>query len=229
MQALRWTMISMVVGTSLLAGCKKKEEGAPKESTKGGGETTKEAKPAGGPDFSKWDVAGKKKAWTGSWVAKDNGSWQAWTVGADGKVQVQEGEEAKSFTLEVEAPCYAYFANDKGMKFPHPFTVLPDGKIKTSGDGGGYRKGADAIYCDGSGKIFEIAGGKCTLWEDDFGKWKSAAGDCSLAGDVFKHADPNGGEFKLEGDSIVAGSNPTESVADHEAAKTAAAAKNAAK
>lgn len=240
MKAITSVLTTITLGSLLAtAGCgKKKEEPAPAGDKAGGasmagGERMAggEKKPAAGPDFAAWDTAGKKKAWTGSWVAKDNGSWQAWTVGADGKVQVRDGEKDETYNLEVEIPCYAYFANEKGMKFPHPFTVKADGKIHTSGSGGGYRKGSEAIFCDGSGSIFVLAAdGKCTTYKDDFGKWVASPGECSLAKsadgkDVFKHGDPNGGEFAIDGDAIIAGSNPTESAADHEAAKAAALAK----
>jgi hypothetical protein len=185
------------------------------------------------PDFSAWDSAGKKKAWVGSWVVKDNGSFQAWTVGADGKVQVREGDKDSSYMLEVEIPCYAYFATDSGMKYPHPFTVTADGKLRSSGVGGGYRKGAEAIFCDASSTVYVLgADGKCVAWKDEI-EWTKSDAECSLGKDaegkdVFKHGEPNGGEFVIEGDAIIGGKYPSEPAADHEAAKTAAAAKNAA-
>jgi len=229
---------TLPLALSLSLGACKKDEAAAPPKDKPPAEADKPKKPEPPakltPDFSAWDTAGKAKAWTGSWVVKDNGSFQAWTVAADGKVDVREGDKDSVFKLEVEVPCYAYFATDKGMKFPHPFTVTADGKLRSNGGGGGYKKGAEAIFCDGSGTIYVLgADGKCTTWKDEF-EWKKADGECSLAKnaegkDVFKHGDPNGGEFLIEGDAILGGTSPTESAADHEAAKTAAAAKNTAK
>jgi hypothetical protein len=229
---------ALVLSGSLFLGACKKDEAAPKDKPV---TETKEApkdkppEPAKvAPDFSAWDPAGKAKAWTGSWVVKENGIFQAWTVAADGKVDVREGDKDKTYKLEVEIPCTAYFATDQGMKFPHPFTVTADGKVRSNAGGGGYKKGAEAIFCDGSGTIYVLgADGKCTTWTKDF-EWKKADGDCSLAKnaegkDVFKHGDPNGGEFDIDGDAILGGQSPTESAADHEAAKAAAVAKNTGK
>jgi hypothetical protein len=73
-----------------------------------------------------------------------------------------------------------------------------------------------------------LDGGECVIWEDDFGKWKKRDGECAVAkteagGEVFSHADPNGGEYAIEGGAIVGKSSfPTEKVVgDHEAAKKA--------
>lgn len=228
------TTLPLALSLSLGACSKKEKDGAPAPATDKSATASADKKGGPAPDFSAWDLAGKTKAWTGSWVVKDNGSFQAWTVAADGKIDVREGDKDSVFKLAVEAPCYAYFATDKGMKYPHPFTVMPDGKVRSNGGGGGYRKGTEAIFCDGSGTIYVLgADGKCTTWKNEF-EWKQGTGECSLAKnaegkDVFKHGDPNGGEFMIEGDAILGGTSPTESAADHEAAKTAAAAKNAAK
>jgi hypothetical protein len=234
---------SVIVATTLLGlgtwGCKKDEAAAPAKpadkapaADKDKKEAPPPAKPA--PDFAAWDTPGKAKAWTGSWVVKDNGSFQAWTVAADGTVQVREADKDSSYKLEVAIPCYAYFATATGMKYPHPFTVTADGKLRSSGSGGGYRKGSEAIFCDGSGTLYVLgADGKCAAWKNDF-EWSKSDADCSLAKsadgkDVFKHGDPNGGEFAIEGDAIIGGKYPTEPAADHAAAMTAAAAKNAEK
>lgn len=239
MQGLSSILTTATLGTLLAAsGCSKQEDASGTAASAGSAQDVKQvgsAAPAAAPDFAAWDVAGKRAAWTGSWIAKENGSWQAWTVAADGKIAVQNGEQAEAFTLEVAAPCVAYFASTQGAKYPRPFTVTADGKLRASASGGGYRKGSAAIFCDPSGTIFTLAAdGTCTAWKDDFGKWVAGAGECSLAKsadgkDVFKHGEPNGGEFTIEGDAIVAGTNPSEPAADHEAAKTAAVAKAAAK
>jgi hypothetical protein len=238
MRIVRTLIVSALPLTLALGACKKKEEpaAAPKPEPAAAAPSPAPA-PAPAklaPDFSAWDPAAKAKAWVGSWVVKDNGTFQAWTVAADGKVDVREGDKDSTYKLEVELPCTAYFATDSGMKFPHPFTVLADGTLRSNGGGGGYRKGNEAIFCDGSGTIFVLgADGACTAWKKDF-EWKKEPGECSLAKngegkDVFKHGEPNAGEFLVEGDAILGGSSPTEKAADHEAAKTAAAAKNAGK
>jgi hypothetical protein len=237
-------LVAALALTGVLAACKDKDKakdqdkGQPAPSQPPVADTPKDPPappPAPKPDFSAWDPAGKAKAWTGSWVLMDNGSYQAWTVGADGKVEVWEDGKDSTFRLEVEIPCYAYFATDSGMKYPHPFTVLADGALRSNSGGGGYRKGSEAIFCDASGTIYALAAdGACSAWSQDFAEWKKEAADCRLAKnaegkDVFFHAGPNEGEYLLEGDAILGGSKPTERADSHDAAKTAAAGKNAAK
>ncbi len=224
--------------TAALVGCKDKgKDEAGKQSEPAAKKETKPVAPPAklAPDFSAWDPAGKAKAWTGSWVLMDNGSYQAWTVSADGKVDVWEDGKDKSYKLVADIPCYAYFATDSGMMFPHPFTVMPDGTLRSNGMGGGYRNGNQAIYCDGSSTVYMLAAdGTCTAWKKDFQDWKKEPAECSLGKDaegkdVFEHGDPNGGEFAIEGDAILGGTKPTEKAADHAAAVAAATAKNAAR
>ncbi|KIG17201.1 hypothetical protein DB30_03514 [Enhygromyxa salina] len=189
-----------------------------------------DAKPTG-PDFSKWDTQAKGKAWQGSWLAKENGKIQAWTITGD-KVQTWDGEQEKAFTLVVESPCKVSFKNDAGMSFPRPFSVV-GGKLRYGA--GGYRSGAEVIFCDDSGSVYTIdATGKCSEYEDDFGKWKQKDGDCGVekndeGAEVFVHGDPNGGKWVIEGDAIVPrGSFVTEAVeGDFAAAKLARDAKAA--
>lgn len=227
-----------IIALSVLAFACGKDEGTSEKKAdsgaeeKGGADAEKADAAPAGPDFSAWDQAGKQKAWEGSWLVKENGKIQAWTV-AGTKVTSWDGEGEGSFELEMEAPCRARFKNDKGMSFPRNFSVV-NGAVRYRGMGAGYRNGDDAIYCDGSGAIYVLAGGKCTIWEDDFGKWTSKDGECGIkqnaeGADVFHHADPNGGEFPLEGDAILSKTSfETEKVeGDHAAAKAARDAKAA--
>lgn len=188
---------------------------------------------ADGPDFASWDPAGKAKAWQGSWVVKENGTLQAWTISGD-QVEVWDGKADAKFTLKVEAPCRASFANDKGVMYPRNFAVT-DGKLRFRAGGAGYRRGPEAIYCDPAGDIYVVdASGACTLWKDDFNKFKKEKGECGLKKDdkgaeVFWHKGSNEGEFPIEGDAILSQtSTDTESFADHAAAKAARDAKAAA-
>jgi hypothetical protein len=179
-------------------------------------------------------MAGKQQAWQGSWVLKDNGSFQAWTVTGD-KVQVWDGSADKTYTLKLVSPCRAYFADPGGMQFPHEFAVT-GGKLRSRPGGAGARKAGEAIFCDPAGDLYTVdAAGACTLWKDDFGEWKQGPGECGFKKDaqgveVFFHKGANEGEFAVEGDAILSKvSADTEAAADHEAAKTAAAAKAVAK
>jgi hypothetical protein len=220
--------IFILVALLSITGCSKSEDKAGEGASATPGESSKKA---GGPDFSAWDQAGKAKAWQGSWLAKDNGSVVAWTVTGD-DVQTWNGTEEKSYKLVVEAPCHAVFKTDSGMMFPRNFSVV-EGKLRYGA--GGYRKGAEAIFCDDSGDIYVLdAASKCALWKEDFGKWSQSDGECSISKDaegqeVFSHGDPNGGDFQISGDAIVPkASFPTEAVAgDFSAAKLARDAKAA--
>lgn len=230
------SLLALCLSVSLIAGCGKKsdKEGgdppAPAPSGEGGG-----AKAPGGdsaaPDFAKWDQAGKAKAWQGSWLAKENGTVQAWTVTGD-KVQTWDGSEEGAFTLVMESPCRAGFKNDKGMTYPRPFASV-GGKLRFGA--GGYKNGPEAIFCDDSGATYVVdAAGTCTLWDEKFGKWEKKAGECGFkqnadGAEVFFHGDPNAGEWTIEGDAIVPrGSFPTEPVeGDFAAAKAARDAKAA--
>lgn len=212
-----------------VAACGKSEDKAEKTT----GPDTAKAEPAkaAGPDFSAWDTAGKAKAWQGSWLAKENGKIVAWTIAGD-KVQTWNGTDEEAFTLVVESPCHAVFKTDTGMMFPRNFSVV-DGKLRYGA--GGFRKGPEAIFCDDSGDVYVLdAASKCSLWKEDFGKWSSGSGDCSIktnaeGAEVFAHGDPNGGEFEISGDAIVPkASFPTEAVdGDFAAAKAARDAKAA--
>jgi hypothetical protein len=188
---------------------------------------------ADAPDFAGWDQPGKAKAWQGSWVVKENGTLQAWTISGD-KVEVWDGKTDEKFTLKVEAPCRASFVNDKGMMYPRNFAVT-DGKLRFRAGGAGYRRGGEAIYCDPAGDIYVVdAAGACTRWESDFNKFKKGPGECGIkkdakGADVFWHKGANEGDFTIEGDAILsATSTDTEPAADHAAAKAARDAKAAA-
>jgi hypothetical protein len=184
-----------------------------------------------GPDFSAWDVAGKKQAWQGSWVVKDNGVFQAWTIAGD-EVKTFDGTEDKTFQLEVDAPCRAYFKTSDGMSFPHVFAVT-GGKLRVRSGGAGFRRGAEAVYCNPSGEIFVLdAAGKCNVWKQKFRDWERADGECGFktneAGqEVFFQGGANQSELALEDDAILSRvSADTESAADHEAAKALRASKS---
>lgn len=226
---------SILIPLLAIAACGKSKDEAKTEtaaaSDKDEAAKTEAPKKATGPDFAAWDQDGKAKAWQGSWLALENGTIQAWTITGD-KVQTWDGEEEKAFTLVVDAPCHAGFKNEKNMTFPRLFTVL-GGKIRFGASG--YRRGAEALFCDDSGDFYILdAEGKCTIWKDDFGDWSKTDGECSIkkneeGADVFTHPDPNGGEWVIEGDTILPrGSFPTEPVeGDFAAAKTARDAKAA--
>ena len=232
-------LFRVVVPVLAISACgKSKDDATDKPAT---GETTSgktttekgpaEAKKAAAPDFSSWDQEGRAKAWQGSWLAKENGTIQAWTIAGD-KVQSWDGKEEKEFTLVVDAPCHAGFKNEKNMVFPRNFTSL-DGALRFGA--AGYRRGAEALFCDDSGDIYMLdAASKCTLWKEKFGDWTATDGECSIKKnaegvEVFAHGDPNGGEFVIEGESILPkASFPTEAVeGDFAAAKAARDAKAA--
>ncbi len=76
-----------VLAAALAVGCGKKGD----DQKAGGDEAAKTGEPApapkqeepaakAGPDFSAWKGDEKLKAWEGSWLAKENGTVQAWTV-----------------------------------------------------------------------------------------------------------------------------------------------------
>lgn len=219
----------VLVSLVLVVGCGKSEDKG--DNTAKSGESKAGATKSEGPDFSAWDTEGKAKAWQGSWLAKENGKIVAWTISGD-KVQTWNGSEEETFALVVEAPCHAVFKTETGMMFPRNFSVV-DGKLRYGA--GGYRKGAEAIFCDDSGDIYVLdSASTCSLWKEDFGKWSKGAGECSIkkneeGAEVFAHGDPNGGEFLISGDAIVPkASFPTEPVAgDFAAAKAARDAKAA--
>lgn len=226
--------IAISIAVVLVGGCKKgddkKEPAGETEQVKEPAKAPADAAPAG-PDFSAWNPEEKQRAWEGSWLVKENGKIQAWTVQGT-KVLSWDGEKDETFELELEAPCRAAFKNDKGMSFPRNFTVV-DGAIQYRSGGAGYRKDTEAIYCDASAAIYVLdSGGKCTIWEDKFGKWETRDGECGIrktdaGAEVFFHADPNGGEFEIRDGAILSeASFPTEKVeGDHEAAKKARDAK----
>lgn len=233
------TAILVLSVVALVAGCKKGEDKKePAGDDKGKAPDKAPADAAAketAPDFSAWNPDEKQKAWQGSWLVKENGKIQAWTV--DGtEVMSSDGEKDETFTLELEAPCRAYFKNDKGMMFPRNFTVV-DGAVQYRGGGAGYRKDSEAIYCDASSAIYVLDGaGKCTIWEKKMGKWETRDGECGIkqtdaGAEVFHHADPNGGEFEIKDGAILSKTSfPTEKVeGDHEAAKKARDAKAAEK
>lgn len=226
-------VVTVVVPIVALAACGKSKDEAKPEPTSSG-DVTKEApkvakRPA--PDFSSWNQEGRAKVWQGSWLAKENGSIQAWTVIGE-KVQTWDGGEEKEFTLVVDSPCHAGFKNDKGMVFPRNFTSV-DGALRFGA--AGYRRGPEVLFCDDSGDVYMLdAASKCTLWKENFGKWEATDGECSIkkntdGGEVFAHGDPNGGEFTIEGDAVLPRSSfPTERVeGDFAAAKVARDAKAA--
>lgn len=220
---------TLIVGGTGLAGCSKTET-----KTSGGGGGAAAAGPAGGPSFAAWDLPGKAKAWQGSWLVKENGSVQAWTITGD-KVETWDGKEAKTFTLKVTAPCAAEFVSANGMAFPYKFTVV-DGKLQKR-EAAGYRKGAEVLFCDGAGDFYTVdAAGACTLWKaEGFGSKATlvkSPGTCGIkpgakGGEVFFHEGTNAGEFEIRGDAILARTSfETEAVAgDHAAAKAARDAK----
>jgi hypothetical protein len=232
----RGTLVALCMSVALMIGCGKKSEkeggGDPPATPDEGGGANKDVeqdKGGAAPDLSKWDAAGKAKAWQGSWLAKENGTVQAWTVAGD-KVQTWDGTEEATFTLIIESACRAGFKNDQGMTYPRPFAAV-GGKLRYGA--GGYKDGPEAIFCDDSGATYVVdAAGACTRWDEKFGKWEKSAGECGFrknaeGAEVFFHGDPNSGEWAIEGDAIVPRSSfPTEPVAgDFAAAKAARDAK----
>jgi hypothetical protein len=149
MLARDFLMLALVVA---LCGC---DKSSPSSSSSGGGKQSSKPAAKPGPDFSAWDLEGKKKAWQGSWVLKDNGSFQAWTI-TGAKVQVWDGAEDKTYELQIQAPCRAYFA-DGNMRFPHEFEDFK----KTDGECG-LKKDADGnetFFHKGSNEgVFKIVG-----------------------------------------------------------------------
>ena len=222
----------MLLSLTAAASCSKKDkDGGDKPA---GGTSGAGAAPSGGPDFAAWDPAGKQKAWQGSWLVKDNGTVQAWTITGD-QVQTWDGKEDKTYTLTFTAPCRAQFGSG-GMMQPREFGVV-DGALQYRSGGAGIRKGKEALWCDMSGDFYTVdAAGACTFWEaDDFGKQLTKKpGVCGFkpganGAEVFFHEGTNAGEFELRGDAILSDASfETEKVAgDHAAAKAARDAKAA--
>jgi hypothetical protein len=151
------------------------------------------ASPAGGPDFAAWDPAGKANAWQGSWLVKDNGTIQAWTITGD-QVQTWDGTTEKAYTLKVTSPCTAQLVTAGGVGMMYTFAAV-DGKLQKR-EAAGYRKGAAALFCDGGGDVYVVdAGGACTRWEGNFGEFKQTTdGVCGFKagakGEVFFHEGP---------------------------------------
>ena len=193
---------------------------------------------AAGVDFAKWDQAGKAKAWQGSWLVKENGTIQAWTITGD-DVQTWDGKDEKKFKLNITSPCRASFVTADGTSMPREFAAV-DGKLQFRGDGAGYRKGGEVLFCDPTGDFYTIdASGACSLWTADKFDSKKATkgpGTCSIkknakGEDVFTHEGTNSGEFEIRGDAIVShASFETQKVdGDFAAAKTARDKADAAK
>ncbi len=224
----------VTLSLSLTLACGKKSEDNNKD-TKAKSEPVKasnmdQPKKGKAPDLSKWNQSEKEKAWQGSWLAKENGKIQAWTITGDA-VQTWDGEEELSYTLGFTAPCRAAFKSDNGMSLPRVFAAV-GGELRFGA--GGYVDGAEALFCDGSGANYIVsADGKCSKWEDDFRKgWIKTDAECGIKKNadgvaVFFHGSPNSGEWIVEGDAIVPNSSsPTELVTgDFAAAKTARDAK----
>lgn len=217
------SLLLMVMTVAVAVGaCSKKDAPSPDKEK---GEGAKAAPPKDAPDLAPWDMEGKKKAWSGSWVVLENGVVQAWTITGD-QVKTWDGKEEKTFTLKVVSPCRAYFATSDGMQYPREFSVV-EGKLRFRASGAGYRRGKEALFCDMSGELFLLDGsGKCSLWKTKFGKWERSDAQCgfkkSEAGaEVFFHDGTNEGEFALMGDAILSRTSfETLPAADHAAAKT---------
>lgn len=231
---LSTTTLAALLATGACSKTETKTSGGGGTSSTSASGPTSPTNPAGGPDFAAWDQAGKAKAWQGSWLVKDNGTIQAWTITGD-KVQTWDGTAEKTYTLKVTSPCAAQLVTESGMGMLYNFASV-DGKLQKR-ESAGYRKGAEALFCDGGGDVYmDDAAGKCTRWEGDFGKFKRTDdGVCGFRagakGEVFFHAGPNAGEFEVRGDAILASSSfETETVAgDFAAAKAARDAKAASK
>ncbi len=218
---------ALILGATGATACSKKSTG----QAGGSGAT---ATVPGGLSFAAWDQAGKAKAWQGSWLVKENGSVQAWTITGD-KVETWDGKDAKTYTLKVTAPCAAEFVAANGMALMFKFAAV-DGKLQKR-EAAGYRKGAEVLFCDGAGDYYTVdAAGACTLWKQEgFGSQATLTktpGTCGIkpnakGGEVFFHEGTNAGEFEIRGDAILASTSfETEPVAgDHAAAKAARDAK----
>lgn len=214
-------MLVIITLAFAFGGCGKKESSSGDKKGSGGGKT---AAPANAPDFGPWDMEGKKKAWTGSWVVLENGTVQAWTIAGD-QVKTWDGKEEKTYTLKMDAPCRAYFATSGGMMFPREFSVV-GGKLQFRGGGAGYRKGKEALFCDMSGSFFVLGpGGKCTMWKKKFQDWEKSDAECGFkkgedGAEVFFHKGVNEGDYPLSGDAILSKTSfETLPAADHAAAK----------
>lgn len=228
------TTLTFMVAVALV-GCGKQEP-VPSSETKPtqAAAAATAAKAAAGPDFAAWGLADRKQAWQGSWIVKENGKLQAWTITGD-TVQTWDGEKEETFTLKLEAPCRALFATASGMQFPRDFTVA-GGKLRFRAGGAGYRKGSEAMFCDASGDIYVVdAAGACARWESKFGDFTKTEAKCGFrknaeGAEVFFHDGPNEGEYTLEGDAILSRTSfETEPAADHAAARAARDARAAAK
>jgi hypothetical protein len=225
---LACSLLALALAASVVA-CDKKSSSPAGDDDDNKPKTDKKEKPA--PDFASWDLEAKKKAWQGSWVVKDNGTYQAWTI-TDAKVQVWDGSSDKTYQLQIQAPCRAYFLAEGGIKFPHEFAVVK-GKLKSRPGGAGVRKGAQAMFCDPSGDVYTVdESEQCTLWKSEYGEFKKTDGQCGLKKDdkgneSFTHKGTNEGVFPIEGDAILSEvSSDTESASDHADAKAKAKKKS---
>ena len=216
---MKTTLSTFALSFCLVAaavGCKKKDApeaapgAAPATGAKAAAAAPAAAPAAGGLDFSEWDQAGKAKAWLGSWLAKENGTIQAWTVAGD-TIQTWDGKDEKKFKLDVTAPCRASFVMDGGGSMPREFASV-DGKLQFRGDGAGYRKGGEVLFCDPAGDFYTIdASGACALWTADHfdhKKLTKGPGVCSIkknakGEEVFVYEGTNSGEFEIHGDAIL--------------------------
>ena len=235
--ASRTSLSCLLVASLGAAACAKTETSSSGSAAKGAGAAGAVA-PGAGPDYAAWDLPGKAKAWQGSWLVKENGTIQAWTITGD-QVETWDGSTAKTYTLKVTSPCAASLVGASGISFPFNFTV--DAGVPQKRDGAGYRRGAEALFCDPAGDVYVLdAAGACTLWQRDRAsfddKLTKTTGTCGLrtnakGAEVFFHEGTNGGEFEVRGDAILARSS-FETVrveGDHAAAKAARDARDASK
>ena len=134
------------------------------------------------PSFLAWAPEERAQAWQGSWVVKENGTVQAWTIAGD-QVQVWDGTAEKTFRLDFESPCRAMFWTPDGMGMPRPFSVT-DGKLRFRAGGGGYVKGDEALFCEPGGDTLVLAAdGTCTAWSR-LGSWEKKPTTCAVATDA---------------------------------------------
>jgi len=171
---------------ALVAPACKKHEGA-------GG-----AKAAGGafPDeVAKWTPAKTQDLLQGAWTTritfpdlKTMDAPVALEITGD-NVKAFDGEKEHTMTLQIDSPCQFSLVeaiSNGTSSYPKHFLVQ-DGKLVAVGDGGaGYRKGKEAIACQGGMDplVTMDASGACKSWELDFmdkKTWNSKPIQCAWA------------------------------------------------
>lgn len=218
------------------AACNKKDDGAAAPAAKGApdrpaaGGAAGPARPTADPGpFGAWNQAGVTARLQGAWVLRDVsflGSVEAWEVKGD-KVTVFDGTKEETLELAVEAPCQLTTTKrnpDGSSQGGTSHFVFAGDTLHLGLGDAGVKLGDTVVGCMSNG-VYLWKGGTCQFFTEMFDKWDAKEATCSLAGDLFKAANPtfkHEGEMKLAGDVLMSDqlrANPAVKVKDLAEAK----------